>query len=199
VLFAGFGFLRHPPTSQPEASLVPPEQNAPTVQKPQSDQASPSEKKPSESAKPDARHASRKPEPGREPATASLNATAAGQPQQASLRSAAQPSTGSLTSGGDQPAADAGAGVVQKAVPDVPKSASDTIQGTIRVSVKVKVDPSGNVAGSEMVVPGSSKYFARLSLESAPKWKFAPSQDSAREFLVHFEFKNSGTRAYATR
>jgi eukaryotic-like serine/threonine-protein kinase len=199
VLFAGFGFLRHPPASQPEASLLPPEQNAQTDQKPQSDQASSSEKKPFTSAKPDARHASRKTESGREAVSANLNAPAAVQPQQASLRSTAQPSASSLTPASDQPAGGPGPGVVQRAVPDVPKSASDTIQGTIRVSVKVKVDPSGNVAGSEMVVPGSSKYFARLSLDSAPKWKFAPSQDSGREFLLHFEFKNSGTRAYATR
>jgi serine/threonine protein kinase len=195
VLFAGFGFLRHPPASQQEASALPSEQNAQTDQKPQSDQASPSEKKPSAAAKPDARHVSRQ----TKPATASLNATAAIQPQQASLRSTAQPPTGSLPAGKDQPAIDAGPGVVQRAVPDVPKSASETIQGTIRVSVRVKVDPAGNVAGSEMVVPGSSKYFARLSLDSAPKWKFAPSQDSGREFLLHFEFKNSGTRAYASR
>ena len=200
VLFAGFAFLRHPPASQPDEATLLPEQKSQTEQKPQSDQGPSAEGKPS-ALKPDARHAARKPEPAREPAStgAGLNATAAIQPQEASLRSPALPPAGSLPPSSAEPGRDAGPGVVQRVLPDVPRRASETITGTIKVSVKVKVDASGNVAGSEMVAPGSSRYFARLSLESAPKWKFAPSQDSAREFLLHFEFKNSGIRAYATR
>jgi TonB family protein len=110
------------------------------------------------------------------------------------LRTAA----GNLSTGGDENR-DAGLGVVQRVLPDVAKSASETIQGTIKVGVRVNVDPSGGVTGAEMVVPGPSRYFARLSLESARKWRFAPSSQDARRFLLNFEYRNTGTRAYAAR
>ncbi len=90
-------------------------------------------------------------------------------------------------------------GVVHQVLPDVPQTASDTIQGTIRVSVRVNVDPSGNVVGAELDSPGPSKYFARMALAAAQNWKFAAQdQDVVREFIVHFEFRNTGPRAYAT-
>jgi TonB family protein len=90
--------------------------------------------------------------------------------------------------------------VVQQVVPDVPQTASDTIQGTLKVSVRIKVDAAGEVRVADLVSQGPSKYFARLSLEAAQRWKFAPSSENGgREFVVHFEFRNTGTRAYATR
>jgi TonB family protein len=92
-----------------------------------------------------------------------------------------------------------GGDVVQQVLPNVPQSARDTIQGTVRVRVRVKVDPSGNVTGADLDSPGPSKYFARLSLEAAHRWKFVPGQGAGRDFLVHFEFRNSGTKAFATR
>lgn len=203
VLFAGFKFLRRQPEPQPDVSTQQPEQKAQTQPKPQSDQVPPASVSPTrasrggtEAAKPDARHGSPKPEPGREPR---LDASAAIKPQPASLRSTAQPAASNVASGSNEPG-DAGPGVLQRILPDVPKKASETITGTIKVSVKVIVDSTGGVAGAEMIVPGSSKYFARLSLESAQKWKFIPStQADARGYVVHFEFRNSGTRAYATR
>jgi TonB family protein len=222
VLFTGFGYLRRQYGPQPDAVTQPPDQKPQTQPKPQSDQVTPAPGSPTrasrggveaqgsptrasrggvEAAKPDARHVSRKPEPGHEPASAdvALDTTTVVKPQEASLRSAAQPPAGNLSPGGGEPDRDAGSGVVHRVLPDVPKSASETITGTIKVNVKVKVDASGNVAGAEMVVPGPSKYFARLALESAQKWKFATSQDSGRGFLLHFEFRNDGTKAYATR
>jgi len=90
-------------------------------------------------------------------------------------------------------------GVTQPVVPHPPMSALHTIHGTVRVSVKVKVDRSGNVARAELASPGPSRYFARLSLEAAQNWKFASGQSSGSPFLLHFEFKNSGARAFATR
>ena len=85
-------------------------------------------------------------------------------------------------------------------MPDVPQTALDTIQGTIRVSVKVRVDRSGNGVGSEFDSPGPSKYFARLAMQAAQNWKFAPSsQDELREFILRFEFTDSDIRAFVTR
>jgi TonB family protein len=85
-------------------------------------------------------------------------------------------------------------------LPDVPQSAKETIQGTIRVGVKVHVDPYGNVAGTELDTPGPSRYFARLATEAAQNWKFAPvGQNAERQFVVHFDVTNAETRAWATQ
>lgn len=91
-------------------------------------------------------------------------------------------------------------GVVHPVLPQVPQTASDTIHGTVRVSVRVNVVPAGSVAEAELDSPGPSRYFARLALAAAQNWKFAPyDQDVDREFLLHFEFRNTGPRAFATR
>jgi hypothetical protein len=89
------------------------------------------------------------------------------------------------------------ADVVLKVFPEVPQRARDSIQGTIRVGIKVHVDSFGNVVGSELDLPGPSKYFARLATEAAQDWKFAPSnRDADRDFLLRFEFTNTETRAW---
>jgi TonB family protein len=100
--------------------------------------------------------------------------------------------------GGDVSGNGRDVGVVQQLLPRASQSALDTIQGTVRVRVRVKVDPAGNVTAAELVSSGSSQYFARLSLEAARGWKFVSSRDAERPFLLHFEFRNRGTTAYAT-
>jgi TonB family protein len=85
--------------------------------------------------------------------------------------------------------------VARQVLPDVPKSASDTIRGTILVSVKVQVDVSGNVEHTELVRPGPSRYFARLAVESAKRWKFNPPQS---EWVIRFYFTREATKADAT-
>jgi TonB family protein len=90
--------------------------------------------------------------------------------------------------------------VVQQVLPDVPQKARDTIQGTLRVSVRLHVDPSGSVTDAEFASPGPSKYFARLAMQAAKSWKFIPNhQDDEREFLVRFDFNNTETKAFVTR
>ena len=79
-------------------------------------------------------------------------------------------------------------------MPDVPQSALDTVQGTVRVNVRVQVDRAGNVVGTGLGNPGPSKYFARLAEQAAQKWKFAPSQNDRREYVLRFEFTESDTR-----
>jgi TonB family protein len=94
----------------------------------------------------------------------------------------------------------AGADVVHKVLPDVPQRARNTIQGTIRVEIKVQVDSFGNVVGSEVDSRGPSKYFARLATEAAQSWKFAPSNsDAGRGFILRFDFTNTETRTWATQ
>jgi TonB family protein len=91
-------------------------------------------------------------------------------------------------------------GVRQKVVPDVPQSASDTIRGTVRVSVKVAVDPSGNVVQATLDSPGPSRYFAKLALEAARQWKFWPAEVGGRhvskEGVLQFEFTRTATDAF---
>jgi outer membrane biosynthesis protein TonB len=83
-------------------------------------------------------------------------------------------------------------------IPDVSRSARDTIRGTIRVSIRVIVDKDGNVLAATADEPGPSRYFARISLEAARKWIFAPvASEQQRVMLVRFYFKRSGTTARA--
>jgi TonB family protein len=88
--------------------------------------------------------------------------------------------------------------VAEQVLPDVPKSASQTIRGTVRVGVRVSVDSSGNVTEAELDSPGPSKYFARLALEAAQRWKFDPPKLEGRNVLsdwrLQFQFTGGETK-----
>jgi cytoskeletal protein RodZ len=88
--------------------------------------------------------------------------------------------------------------VLHKEIPDVPRSASDTIRGHFHVAVRVSVDRAGNVVHETLENPGPSKYFAGLATAAARKWKFVPTdkQDS-REWLLRFEFSRGSTTGHA--
>jgi TonB family protein len=66
--------------------------------------------------------------------------------------------------------------VAERVLPRVPRSARQTIQGKIKVTVRVQVDPSGGVSNARLDSPGPSKYFANLALQAARRWKFRPAQ-----------------------
>jgi len=88
--------------------------------------------------------------------------------------------------------------VLHQEIPDVPRSARESIHGNIKVTVRVTVDPSGKVVEETLENRGSSKYFAHLATEAAKKWMFstAANQDS-RVWLLRFEFTRGGTTAHA--
>jgi outer membrane biosynthesis protein TonB len=66
------------------------------------------------------------------------------------------------------------------------------------VSVRVTVDGSGTVVGDALVDPGPSRYFARVAMRAARKWKFARTGDHVtRHWVVRFEFSRAGTMAHA--
>jgi len=115
-------------------------------------------------------------------------------PSPASPRSGAPSSSPSASPAAPTYNAPAGSEVVHRVLPDVPQSALDTVQGTVRVNVRVQVDRAGNVVGTGLGNPGPSKYFARLAEQAAQKWKFAPSQNDRREYVLRFEFTESDTR-----
>ena len=88
--------------------------------------------------------------------------------------------------------------VAEQVIPDVPKSARETIRGTVRVGVRLSVDTAGNVTEAELDNPGPSKYFARLALEAAQQWKFEPpkmqGQTVLSDWLLQFQFTGQGTK-----
>ncbi|MGA8870630.1 MAG: TonB family protein [Candidatus Acidiferrales bacterium] len=91
--------------------------------------------------------------------------------------------------------------VLSRVLPDVLRSASATISGTVRVRVRVNVDPSGNVTGAQFDWPGPSRYFARLSMAAARQWKFRPpgvnAKSAASEWIIRFDYTNSAISATA--
>lgn len=85
--------------------------------------------------------------------------------------------------------------VLQKIMPQVSQSARDTIQGTIRVVIRVRVDASGNIADATFDNHGPSGYFADRAMAAAQQWKFAPA--ATGEWLLRFEFAQAATNAVA--
>jgi len=92
--------------------------------------------------------------------------------------------------------------VTQQVMPDVPQSARDTVRGTLKVGVKVDVDPSGNVQDAELASPGPSKYFAGAALKAAQKWTFKPPQADGRgvlsSWILEFQFTADGINVVPT-
>ncbi len=115
-------------------------------------------------------------------------------PTSSTAQSSSQPSVAAAAAS-QSPATpmSAAAAVLHQEIPVLSHGTRNSIRGQIKVTVLVTVDRSGNVVGETLENQGSSKYFARLSLEAAKKWKFTPadSQDS-RQWLLQFEFTRSG-------
>ena len=93
--------------------------------------------------------------------------------------------------------------VVHQVLPDVSQSARNTITGTIKVGVRVEVDPSGKVTAARLVSPGPSKYFAGLAMKAAQHWEFSPPEvdgkPAASTWLLQFRFKRTSTQASPER
>lgn len=88
---------------------------------------------------------------------------------------------------------------IQEVLPDPPQSALETVQGTIRVAIRVTIDKRGHVIAAESHEPGPSRYFERLSLEASRNWAFAPAAtDEPRSALLRFHFTRNGTSARAS-
>lgn len=87
---------------------------------------------------------------------------------------------------------------LNEVIPDVPRSARETIRGTIRVSVRVIVGKEGTVLVASADDSGPSRYFERLAIEASKKWTFTPTDSQAqRTMLVTFSFTRTGTTARA--
>lgn len=79
----------------------------------------------------------------------------------------------------------------------------NTITGTIKVTVRVQVDPSGKVTSATFKSAGSSKYFAGLAMKAAQQWEFsAPvvsGEPTPSTWLLQFRFKRTSTTATSQR
>ena len=122
------------------------------------------------------------------------------QPQQETARK--EPPVSSVAPPPSAPVAKTQAGVVHGAVgervmPNVPRSARNTIQGKIKVSVRAVVDSAGNVSTATLENPGPSKYFAGLALAAARRWKFKPAQVDGKpvssKWMLRFRFTRTAT------
>jgi TonB family protein len=93
--------------------------------------------------------------------------------------------------------------VKRQVLPTVPQSARNTIQGKVRVGVRVQVDPSGRVSSATLASPGPSKYFAKLALKAAQQWQFTPPQQNGQPassaWLLRFQFGRTGTQVSPTQ
>jgi len=87
--------------------------------------------------------------------------------------------------------------IAERVLPRVPPSARQTIQGKIKVIVRVQVDPNGGVSNAGLDSPGPSKYFANLALQAARRWKFKPTQVDghalASIWILRFRFGRTTT------
>jgi outer membrane biosynthesis protein TonB len=89
--------------------------------------------------------------------------------------------------------------VLHEVIPDVSQDILNKIRGHIDVTVRVLVDPSGDVVGEFLERPGPSRYFARVAGDAAVEWKFAPADTKgARVWLLRFEFTGSGATVEAS-
>lgn len=92
---------------------------------------------------------------------------------------------------------DAPLSAINEVVPDVPKSALDTIRGTIRVVIRVSIDKQGSVVGATADEAGPSRYFERLSRQAAKQWTFTPATlADQRTRLIRFNFTRDGAKAH---
>jgi len=99
----------------------------------------------------------------------------------------------------------AGAGVkgavAARVVPDILPRGRASIQGQVNVVIRVTVDPTGNVSDARFDSPGTSRYFAKQTLEAAQQWKFKPAHVNGRAvpsvWTLRFHFTQTATEITA--
>jgi len=94
-------------------------------------------------------------------------------------------------------------GVAHQVIPEVSPSARNTIRGTIKVGVRVEVNPSGKVTAAKFKSAGPSRYFAAQAMKAAERWEFSPpvvdGQPAPSTWLLQFRFKRGSTQASSER
>jgi TonB family protein len=84
-------------------------------------------------------------------------------------------------------------------LPEIPAAARRTISGTATVVVRVTVDPSGEVTNATLE-PGGSRYFGKLAVDAARKWRFPPdSPATPRKLSLRFGITREETTVSVTK
>jgi TonB family protein len=93
--------------------------------------------------------------------------------------------------------------IVRQVMPEVSRSAQNTITGRVKVTVQVAVDASGNVSDARLVAPGPSRYFAARALAAARQWKFnspqVGGQPGPSEWLLRFQIGRNSIQAFPSQ
>lgn len=83
--------------------------------------------------------------------------------------------------------------VLVEVIPDPPRAITRKIQDNILVTVRVLVDPTGNVMAVMIEKAGSNRTLTNLADEAARGWKFVPSEkQDTRVWQLTFEFTPYG-------
>jgi hypothetical protein len=151
------------------------------------------------------------------PVSGAGSASAAGSPSVTGAPSVARPASSAplatasrsaaapAASGSAAPNADLSAqspdivgSVLHQQLPDIPRNIREKIRGHVNVTVRVLVDPTGNVVGEFMENAGPSRYFAHQAGDAAIDWKFVPTDGRGpRVWMLKFEFTRAGTTVRA--
>jgi serine/threonine protein kinase len=87
---------------------------------------------------------------------------------------------------------------LDQVAPAASAKALSTIHGTVRVGVKVHVDPAGRVTDATLDSTGPSRYFADLSLKAARQWVFtapvADGRSAPSAWKIQFNYTQSGVQ-----
>jgi TonB family protein len=155
------------------------------------------------SAKPDSLKAAAKKKPVSPPPSSSVaqpNSSPVAAPIPASVRTDTFPSANAPITAASSSARGE---VLDQVLPEVSEKARATIHGVVRVGVRVKVDPTGNVSEAVLDSPGPSQYFADLAIKAARRWQFtspeAGGHSTPSEWLIRFHFTPTGTKAIPTQ
>jgi len=134
----------------------------------------------------------------RENTSSSQAAPASSQAQSESQPPPAPSASAAAAPVSEQPAHSDSPGSVSKQIlPDISAGARKTIRGRIKIVARVEVDPTGKVTRARLTTPGPSNYFARLTLNAAEHWQFAPpeidGQPTSSAWALRFSLTRRGT------
>ena len=86
----------------------------------------------------------------------------------------------------------AGADGITRVLPDIGRQALGTINGKVRINVRVHVDNAGNVSQATLQFPSASKYFIDRVLPAAQSSKFPGGSEG--DWVLHYELLRTQMR-----
>jgi TonB family protein len=124
-----------------------------------------------------------------------------GQAQPASTPESGAPLSSATTA--NAPGADSDGLVIERVTPKITPGALRSVQGKIKIQVKVKVDETGRVTDARLKSRGPSRFFAERALEAARGWKFEPARENgkplASQWMVEFDLSRRAIDDSAVR